>query len=58
MQKIQEIILEPNRIEVGTVFKLKVRVIDEYRYRKVLITENNKKIITEDNKEIRTEWGE
>lgn len=30
MSKIQEIIVEPNRVEVGSTFKLKVRVIDSY----------------------------
>lgn len=58
MKKIQEIVIEPNKIEVETMFKLKVRVVDDYRHRKIMISEDNKKIITEDYNEIRTEWGE
>ena len=35
MSKIQEIIVEPNRIEVGSTFKLKVRVINYLTYKEM-----------------------
>ena len=56
MSKIQEI--EPNRIEVGSTFKLKVRVTDSYKYKKIMISENKRKLLTEDGKIIRSEWGD
>ena len=58
MSKIQEIIVESNRIEVGSTFKLKVRVIDSYKYKKIIISENKRKLLTEDGKIIRSEWGD
>ena len=58
MSKIQEVIVEPNKIEVGSTFKLKVRVIDSYIKKQKIISENKKNIITEDEEKIRTEWGE
>lgn len=58
MSKIQEIIVEPNRIEVGSAFKLKVRVADSYKYKKIMISENKRKLLTEDGKIIRSEWGD
>lgn len=58
MSKIQEIIVEPNNIVVGSTFKLKVRVIDSYLNKKKIVSENRKIITTEDGKNIRTEWGE
>ncbi len=57
MSKIQEIIVEPNKIIVGSTFKLKVRVIDSYLSKQKIISENNKNIITEEGKELGTEWG-
>lgn len=35
MSKIQEIIVEPNKIEVGSTFKLKVRVINYLTYKEM-----------------------
>lgn len=58
MSKIQEIIVEPNRIEVGSTFKLKVRVTDSYKNKKIMISENKRKLLTEDGKIIRSEWGD
>ncbi len=42
----------------GDSFKIKVRVKDNYKSKKILVTENGLKILSEDNKQIRTEWGE
>lgn len=58
MSKIQEVIVEPEKVSVGSIFKLKVRVIDSYLNKKKIISENRKIITTEDGKNIRTEWGE
>lgn len=58
MVKIQEVIVEPEKVSVGSIFKLKVRVIDSYLNKKKIISENRKIITTEDGKNIRTEWGE
>lgn len=57
MSKIQEIILEPTKITVGSNFLLKVKVEDDYFKRRKIISENNKVLITENGKKIRTEWG-
>lgn len=57
MSKIQEVIVEPNKIVVGSTFKLKVRVIDSYIKKQRIISENKQIITTEDGEEIRTEWG-
>lgn len=55
--QIKEIIVEPSKILVGSTFKLKVKVEDEYFYKKHLATESGLAILTEDGKRIRTEWG-
>lgn len=57
MSKIQEIIIEPTKIKVGSNFLLKVKVEDDYFKRRKIISENNKVLITENEKKIRTEWG-
>ena len=57
MNKIVEKIVEPNKIEVGSTFLLKVKVKDILTSKKMLITEQGKSIFTEDNKPIRTDWG-
>ena len=57
MSKIQEIIVEPGKIEVCSTFKLKVRVIDDHINKQKIISENRKSIVTEDGENIRTEWG-
>ncbi len=54
---IREITIEPNRVYVGENFKIKVRVQDDYKYKKRLIAENGKSLIIEANKKLRTEWG-
>lgn len=41
----------------GSTFKLKLKVQDDYFYKKNLVTENEMTLITEDNKKIITEWG-
>lgn len=57
MNKIIEKIVEPNKIEVGSTFLLKIKVKDILTSKKILVTEQGKSIITEDNKPIRSEWG-
>lgn len=57
MPKIVEKIIEPNKIEVGSFFKLKIKVEDKYFSKRRLISEDNRYLITEDNKFIKTEWG-
>lgn len=57
MNKIIEKIVEPNKIEVGSTFLLKIKIKDILTSKKMLVTEQGKKIITEDNKPIRSEWG-
>lgn len=57
MAKIIEKIIEPSRIEVGSLFKIKVKVEDILTSKKIFITERGIKIITEDGKLIRSEWG-
>lgn len=41
----------------GSTFKLKVKIEDDYFYKKQLVAEDGKRILTEDGKQIRTEWG-
>lgn len=57
MPRITEKIVEPSRIEVGSLFKIKVKVFDILTSKKIFITERGNKIITEDGKLIRSEWG-
>lgn len=57
MNKIIEKIVEPNKIEVGSTFLLKIKIKDILTSKKRLITEQRKSIVTEDNKPIRSEWG-
>ena len=57
MSKIKEVIVEPNKIEVGSIFKLKVRVIDSYLIKQIIVSESKNVISTEDGKTIKTEWG-
>lgn len=58
MSKIIEKIVEPSKIYVGSTFKLRVKVSDDYSFKKSLITESGLIIITENKDKIRTEWGE
>lgn len=57
MSKIKEILVEPNKIYVGSTFKIKVKVEDDYFYKKRLISEDNLILTTENGEQIRTEWG-
>lgn len=57
MSKILEKIVEPSKIYVGSTFKLKIKVQDDYFNRKKIITEDNMLITTQSGKVIRTEWG-
>lgn len=57
MARIVEKIVEPSRIEVGSLFKIKVKVQDILTSKKIFVTERGIKIITEDGKLIRSEWG-
>ena len=58
MATIREVIIEPERICVGSNFKLKVKVIDDYSFKQSLIKENGLAIVNEDKNTIRSEWGE
>lgn len=58
MSKIQEIIVEPSKIEAGSIFKLKVKAIDDYKVKQNIISENNSCMITENKEKMITEWGE
>ena len=58
MARITEIIVEPSTIYIQDRFKIKVKVDDYYKTKRVLITEDGHPIITEDGNLIRTEWGE
>lgn len=58
MSKIIEKIVEPSKIYVGSTFKLRVKVSDDYTFKKSLITESGLIIVTENKNKIRTEWGE
>ena len=53
MSKILEKIIEPSRIEVGSTFKLKIRVerIPSYQ----LVTESNDNIVLENGDDLITE---
>lgn len=42
MIQIREVIIEPNKTYVNQKFKVKIRVQDDYKYRKRIITENVK----------------
>lgn len=57
MNKIVEKIVEPNKVEVGSTFLLKIKIKDILTSKKILVTEQGKSIVTEDNKPIRSEWG-
>lgn len=57
MNKIIEKIVEPNKIEVGSTFLLKIKVKDILTSAKIISTEQRKILVTEDNKPIRSEWG-
>lgn len=57
MSKILEKIVEPSKIYVGSTFKLKIKVQDDYFNRKRIVTEDNILITTQSGKIIRTEWG-
>lgn len=58
MSRIIEKIVEPTKIYVGSTFKLKIKVQDDYLQYRQIITENDKILITEDGKRIITEWSE
>lgn len=58
MNKIIEKIVEPNRIEVGSTFLLKVKVKDILTSAKLISSEQGIQLVTEDNKPLRSEWGE
>ena len=55
--KIIEKIVEPSKVYVGSTFKLKIKVYDEY-FRRNIVAENGLIILTENGKTIRTEWGD
>ena len=56
MAQIIEKIVEPARIEVGSKFKIKIKVEDILISKKAFITEDLINLITEDGKIIRSEW--
>lgn len=57
MAQIVEKIIEPSRIEVGSKFKIKIKVEDILISKKRLMTEDGIKLITEGGMIIRSEWG-
>ena len=58
MARIVEKIIEPSRIDAGSIFKIKVRVEDVLTSKKIFVTEDSIKIVTEEGNIIRTEWGD
>lgn len=58
MAKIIEKIIEPSRIEVGSKFKIKIKIEDILLSKKSFITENGIKLVTENGVVIRSEWGD
>ena len=58
MSKIKEIIVEPALIYVGSNLRIKVKVKDDYTFKKSLVTESGLTLVTENRDIIRTEWGE
>lgn len=58
MQKIREIIIEPAKVYVDSTFKIKIKVDDDYMFKKSLVTESGIIIVTENKNNIRTEWGD
>lgn len=58
MQKIREIIIEPTKVYVDSTFKIKIKVDDDYMFKKSLVTESGIIIVTENKNNIRTEWGD
>lgn len=58
MSRIIEKIVEPTKIYVGSTFKLKIKVQDDYLQYRQIISEDSKILITEDGKQISTEWSE
>ncbi len=58
MSRIIETIVEPSKIYTGSLFKLKIKVSDDYSFKQSIITENGQVILTENGETIRTEWGE
>ena len=58
MSKITEKILEPGKIYVSSSFKLKIKVEDTSKNKKIVVAENSATIKTEDDKKIKTEWSD
>ncbi len=54
MIKIKELIVEPSKLYVNKMFKIKIKVQTD----KLLIAENSKTIIAENDKKILLEWRE
>ena len=54
MIKIKEVVIEPNKIFINDVFKLKLKIQSD----RLLKSENSKTIISENNKKILLEWRE
>ena len=57
MNKIVEKIVEPNKVEVGSTFLLKIKVKDILTSAKLISSEQGIQLVTEDDKPIRSEWG-
>lgn len=55
--KIAEILIEPVKIYVGSIFLLKIKIEDELLNKKYIATKENKILITENGKKIKTEWS-
>ena len=53
MNRIKEIVVEPNPVMVGSIFRIKVKV--DRGIMRNLITENSRNLITEDGRNLVTE---
>lgn len=42
----------------GSNLRIKVKAIDDYSFKKSMVTESGLMVVTEDKNTIRTEWGE
>ncbi len=58
MAKIIEKTIEPSKIKVGSIFRLKIKLEDKYTNKSQLISEEKEILITETGKKLVTEWGE
>lgn len=58
MSKIVEVKVEPDKIYVGSIFMLKIKIEDSYVNEKYLYSEDNKILITENQFKIKKEGND